>query len=145
MPRDNVVEVRGPIGVTIIKGHTCHPRRSSDLCGTLFLKCPWRQHPQINPEVRIGSHSSFLQCHSAPKLYHGTNRSTKAAGKLKVLPEQPDQPLSAKGSGIQQPFDESEAPVLTEIPNDAKLSDDDVDEDGEELQDPEDVEVWHPI
>jgi hypothetical protein len=59
-----------------------------------------------------------------------------------VLPEQPDQPLSAKGSKTQQPVGDAEVPAAPEIPNDVGLSDE---EDEEELQDPEDVEVQHHV
>ena len=58
-----------------------------------------------------------------------------------MLPEQPDQPLSAKGSKALQPIDDAEVPDAYEIPNDVSLRDVDEDEDEDELQDPEDVEV----
>lgn len=67
------------------------------------------------------------------------HRSTKAAGKLKLLPEQPDH-LPPKGPRIQQP-DNAELPTVTEIRTDDDLSDGEEYEDEEELQDSEDVEV----
>lgn len=61
----------------------------------------------------------------------GANRSTKVAGKLKVLPEQPE-PVTAKVVGIPSSLKDQEG--TTGDSDEGDIDDDDQDE-------PEDVEV----
>ncbi|KAF8589106.1 DUF155-domain-containing protein [Ramaria rubella] len=76
----------------------------------------------------------------------GANRSTKAAGKLKVLPEQPDQAVPpSKSTRLEQLADDSHASRLNELPSDMKSSEDEEYEDEDDLQDSEDVEVYNQI
>lgn len=74
----------------------------------------------------------------------GANRSTKAAGKLKVLPEQPepDQALSTAGPKTGQLIDDSDLADVSEAPKQTETSEED---ESEELQDQEDVEVYNQI
>jgi hypothetical protein len=95
--------------------------------------------------VRIGSQLWLLLHHGTLKQTSYPRRSTKVAGKLKVLPEQPEQPLPSRGSRVQQPVDDPEVPALKEILNDAELNEEEEDEEEDELQDPEDDEVRHTI
>lgn len=72
---------------------------------------------------------------SEPKS-RGANRSTKVAGKLKVLPEQPEpQPAAPKVVGLQGPPRDQDDNVGTT----GDSEDGDIDDDDE--GDPDDVEV----
>ncbi|KAH9835276.1 DUF155-domain-containing protein [Rhodofomes roseus] len=68
----------------------------------------------------------------------GANRSTKVAGKLKVLPEQPEPVLPAKK--VEVPAPPKDAAVAEESEEEAES-----DEDGDDEEEPEDVEVYNQI
>ncbi|KAF8512658.1 hypothetical protein BU17DRAFT_77359 [Hysterangium stoloniferum] len=74
----------------------------------------------------------------------GANRSSKAAGKLKVLPEQPDQP-ALSGPKTAQLIDDSDVPDVPKSQRRTESSDDEEEDESEELQDQEDVEVYNQI
>ncbi|KIJ39005.1 hypothetical protein M422DRAFT_781155 [Sphaerobolus stellatus SS14] len=74
----------------------------------------------------------------------GANRSTKAAGKLKVLPEQPDQPIIPQAPKTGKLIDVSETPAeAAEITQRSESSDEE--EEDDDIQDQEDVEVYNQI
>ncbi|GJJ10526.1 hypothetical protein Clacol_004752 [Clathrus columnatus] len=77
-----------------------------------------------------------------PERTRGANRSTKAAGKLKVLPEQLDQPPLTAGPRTAQLIDDSDLADVSEAPKQIETSEED---ESEELQDQEDVEVYNQI
>lgn len=64
----------------------------------------------------------------------GANRSTKVAGKLKVLPDQPEPVLPAKKVNLP-------APPKTETVAEGSEEEADSDEDGDDEEEPEDAEV----
>lgn len=66
----------------------------------------------------------------------GANRSTKVAGKLKVLPEQPE-PATSKPARLQGPPRDQDDNVGTT----GDSEDGDIDDDDEGEGDPDDVEV----
>lgn len=68
-------------------------------------------------------------------------RSTKAAGKLKVLPDEPEHSVS-KTTRAQEPVDDSDTAVVNGRLNDAVgRASDEEEEESEDLQDQEDIEV----
>ncbi|KAK7439302.1 sporulation protein rmd1 [Stygiomarasmius scandens] len=81
---------------------------------------------------------------SAEPKTRGANRSTKVAGKLKVLPEQPEPPIvdvtSSRARGKQAVFLDAQDGSTTVATGDS--DDGDIDEDSEE---PEEVEVYNQI
>ena len=87
--------------------------------------------------MRTGSCSDFFSTFKSSILLRA-HRSTKAAGKLKVLPEEPQHPVS-NTIRTQDPVDHSDAPAVNGKRSDS--AGEASTEEDEELQDQEDVQV----
>ena len=64
--------------------------------------------------------------------FRGANRSTKVAGKLKVLPEQPDAPIPARAAPILKHVSEGSSGTVG-LSEDGGVDDDDEDEEPEDI------------
>ena len=85
--------------------------------------------------MSTGQSGPKLAAQAAPEAKaRGANRSTKVAGKLKVLPDQPEPVLPAKKVDVPAP---PKAETVAEESEEEAESD----EDGDDEEEPEDAEV----
>lgn len=95
----------------------------------------WLHSPSIVSAMSASQSSQKLPAQAVPEAKaRGANRSTKVAGKLKVLPDQPEPVLPAKKVDVPAP------PKVDTVAEESE-EEADSDEDGDDEEEPEDVEV----